>query len=91
MIEREIAADDGKGFRVLAEAFGFEPFPREPPARQIAIARVDLAKPAFILPGTAADENVLRRQRLQTRGKPSPVEAARLVEERTYHAWQARK
>jgi hypothetical protein len=31
LIEGEIAADGRKGFRVLAQAIGFEPLPRKPP------------------------------------------------------------
>ncbi len=91
LVEREIAADRGKRLGVFFQAIGLECLAREFAAREIPFAAVDLAKPALVLPGTAADVDVLRRKTAQTGGQRVAVEVTGLVEERTYHAAAARK
>ena len=55
LVEGEVAAHRGKGLGVLAQALGLEQLSRKSAARQIVAAAVDLPKPAFVLPGAAAD------------------------------------
>ena len=59
LVEREVAADGGENLGVFAQALRLEELLREAPARQVAIAAVDLPEPAFVLPGTAADVDML--------------------------------
>src|SRR5262249_25957558 len=63
LVECEISAHNRKCFRVFAQAIPFERLPRKSPPRKIPFARVNLAQPSFVLPGAAADINVLPRQR----------------------------
>src|SRR5258706_7679799 len=65
LIKREIAADGRKCLRILLQASVVEQLLREAPARQIIRAAVNLAQPAFVLPGAAADVDVPQRQLFQ--------------------------
>src|SRR5579871_488279 len=90
LVKREIAAHGWERFGVLAQALGLETLTGKLAARQIALARINLAEPALVLPGTAADINVLGSERAEPRREGVPVEGAGLLEQRTYHARAAR-
>src|SRR5262249_1786240 len=62
LVEGEIAADGRESGRVLLQALGFESFFRETAVMQIVPPRIDLAEPAFVLPGAGSDENALAGQ-----------------------------
>src|SRR6185312_6241493 len=85
LVEGEIAANDGKSFRVLAQALGFETLLREPAALDIAVAGINLIQPAWVLPGTGPDPNILRYQRAQPCGQSRPVKPRSWIEERKRH------
>ena len=86
LVECEVAAHGGEGFGVLVQALALKEPGREVPARQITLARVNLPQPALILPGAAADQNVLRGKRTQAPSETGAVEAGRVLEQRPYHA-----
>src|ERR1019366_1198186 len=90
LIEGEIAADRGEDLAVFAQALGLEELLGEAPARQVAFAPVDLPQPALVLPGTAADPDVPRRQLAQPVRQVVARERFRFFEEWTYHARTAR-
>src|ERR1700722_13240662 len=81
LIEGEIAANDWKCFGVFVEAFVLETLLRKPAACGVPVARIDLPDPAFVLPGTGSDENILSRQRGQPGAQPRPVKFGRLVKQ----------
>src|SRR5579862_3875782 len=58
LIEGKIAADYGKRFGVLGQTFLIEALFGKPAARGVAAARVDLAEPALVFPGTGPDVNL---------------------------------
>jgi hypothetical protein len=55
-------------------------FLRKFAARQIPVARVNLAEPSFVLPGTRADENTLIRERAQSSSQALLIEGRRRIE-----------
>ena len=57
LIEGEVAAHSREYGGVLAEAGVFEQLFGEAPAHLIARARINLAQPTLVFPGTAADED----------------------------------
>ena len=62
LVEGEIAADGGEDFAYSRRHSASKSFLGEASARQVALAAVDLSEPAFVLPGTAADVDILRGQ-----------------------------
>jgi hypothetical protein len=80
VIKREIAAHSGEDLGVLPEAFLLEEFLGETAPRKVAITAIDLVEPALVLPGTAADEDIARRQFPQTRGEVLARERVRVFE-----------
>src|SRR5450432_344209 len=99
LVEGEIAAHRGKSLRVFAEALGLEKLLREFAAGEVAFPAIDLAEPSFVFPGTAADEDVVRREPAQFGGEALGIEGAWVVygaveepaEVSAYHACAARK
>ena len=55
---------------------------RESPAHHVSIARIDLADPAFIFPGTGSDVDVLGRERGELGMQSLAIELLRLLEQR---------
>jgi hypothetical protein len=90
LVEGEIAADGGEYLAVFAQALGLEEPLGEASAREVAFAAIDLPEPAFVLPGTAADQDVLRRQLTEPVRQKVAREGIRFFEERTYHDCAAR-
>src|SRR5688572_704005 len=74
LVEREIAANDGKHFAVLLEAFLLEQLLRELAARVVTLRRVDLPQPSFILPRTATNEDVFLCKLAKILGQAGAVE-----------------
>ena len=91
LVKSEIAADRRENLAVLAQALGFESLFGETSARQVAVPAVDLSQPALVLPGTAADVDILRGQLSQTLRQVVARERVRFLEKRTYHDCAARK
>src|ERR1022692_4067373 len=91
LVEREIAADRRENLAVFPQALGLEELLGEAPARQVAFAAVDLPQPALVLPGTAADVDVLRGQLAQPLRQTLARERVRIFEQPAYHACAARK
>ena len=82
LVEGEIAADHRKGLGVLAETLVLKESLGKGPAPEVQLAGVDLAQPAFILPGAGPDEDVLLGQTDQGSSQPLPVERLALIEKR---------
>ncbi len=91
LVKGEIAAHRRENLAVLSQTLGLENFLGEASARQVAIPAVDLPQPALVLPGTAADVDVLRRELTQSLGEVLARERVRFFEKRTYHDCAARK
>ena len=82
LVKREIPANDRKCFGVFAQALRRETLRREPPARQVPVARVNLSQPAFVLPGAGPDQDAPVREFRELTPQPLPVERWGFVEER---------
>ena len=63
LIEREISTNNRKCFGEFTQALGLKSFLGESAAREIPVPAVNLVEPAFVFPGTGADENVFSRKR----------------------------
>src|SRR5450631_2465387 len=62
LVESEIAAHDRECFGVFAQTLGFKPSLRKFTSRQIAVPRINLTDPAWVLPRTGPDKNLLFRK-----------------------------
>src|ERR1035437_3874312 len=91
LVEGKIAADRREDLAVFPQALGLEELPGEAAARQVAFAAVDLPQPALVLPGTAANVDVLRGQLAQLVRQAVARERQRIFEPPAYHACAARK
>ncbi len=59
LVKGEVAADDRECFRVFRQAFLVETLGREAAPGKVSLRRVDLAEPAFVSPGTRAEEQLV--------------------------------
>src|SRR5579863_1484193 len=80
LIERKVPADRREHGSILAQAAFFKQSFRKTPANLIAGPRINLPQPAFILPGTPADENRACSENPQTVAQTITVERNRLIQ-----------
>jgi hypothetical protein len=91
LIEREVSAHRGEDLRVLTQALGLELFFGEAAAGEIALPAINLSEPPLILPGAAADIDIVGGQVTEAIRQVVAGKRIGIFEERTYHACAARK
>src|SRR5271170_1612847 len=62
LIEGKVAAYDGERLRIFGQAFALKTLLRKTSANKVALRRVDLPQPSFVLPGTCSEVDPLLRE-----------------------------